>query len=301
MVGLRGVNRWWAVGMSALMALSLAAVTGGVAMAQDESAAPAEARRAGRAGWAAAGLDGTARPQAQGRPGHEVAGQRVLPADAEGAEEYAAENAERLRLPGGGHEGRARLRGAGQRRGELHHAAVRRHRHRAGRLQGHGGADRTGPGGGHQGRQHRRAARPAGDGRRGIDLAFFGPDNRAGAKLAGDSLGQALGEGGKVVILEGNPEADNAVQRKARLRRLRRRVRAGAARLPHGALGDRGGRGDDLQLPHASTPTCRASWPPTTRWRWVPSRRSTRPARPARSRSSASTTSRACASTSRTA
>lgn len=48
----------------------------------------------------------------------------------------------------------------------------------------------------------------------GIDLAFFGPDNRAGAKLAGDALGQALGEGGKVVILEGNPEADNAKQRK---------------------------------------------------------------------------------------
>ena len=48
----------------------------------------------------------------------------------------------------------------------------------------------------------------------GIDLAFFGPDNRAGAKLAGDALAKALGAGGKVVILEGNPEADNAVQRK---------------------------------------------------------------------------------------
>src|SRR5262245_3413170 len=48
----------------------------------------------------------------------------------------------------------------------------------------------------------------------GIDLAFFGPDNRAGAKLAGDALGQSLGAGGKIVILEGNPEADNAKQRK---------------------------------------------------------------------------------------
>ena len=48
----------------------------------------------------------------------------------------------------------------------------------------------------------------------GIDLAFFGPDNRAGAKLAGDALAKALGVGGKVVILEGNPEADNAQQRK---------------------------------------------------------------------------------------
>ncbi|WP_237153818.1 sugar ABC transporter substrate-binding protein [Oryzibacter oryziterrae] len=49
----------------------------------------------------------------------------------------------------------------------------------------------------------------------GIDLAFFGPDNRGGAKMAGDALAKALGEGGKVVILEGNPEADNAQQRKA--------------------------------------------------------------------------------------
>jgi ribose transport system substrate-binding protein len=48
----------------------------------------------------------------------------------------------------------------------------------------------------------------------GIDLAFFGPDNRAGAKLAGDALAKALGPGGKVVVLEGNPEADNAQQRK---------------------------------------------------------------------------------------
>jgi ribose transport system substrate-binding protein len=48
----------------------------------------------------------------------------------------------------------------------------------------------------------------------GIDLAFFGPDNRGGAKLAGDALAKALGPGGKVVILEGNPEADNAQQRK---------------------------------------------------------------------------------------
>jgi len=48
----------------------------------------------------------------------------------------------------------------------------------------------------------------------GVELAFFGPDNREGAYLAGAALGEALGENGKVVILEGNPEADNAVQRK---------------------------------------------------------------------------------------
>jgi ribose transport system substrate-binding protein len=48
----------------------------------------------------------------------------------------------------------------------------------------------------------------------GVDLAFFGPDNRAGAKLAGDALVGAVGTGGKVVVLEGNPEADNAKERK---------------------------------------------------------------------------------------
>jgi ribose transport system substrate-binding protein len=48
----------------------------------------------------------------------------------------------------------------------------------------------------------------------GISLAFVGPDNRAGAKMSGDVLAKALGPGGKVVILEGNPGADNARQRK---------------------------------------------------------------------------------------
>ena len=48
----------------------------------------------------------------------------------------------------------------------------------------------------------------------GVDLAFFGPDNREGAKLAGMALANELGKGGKVVILEGNPEADNAKERK---------------------------------------------------------------------------------------
>ena len=48
----------------------------------------------------------------------------------------------------------------------------------------------------------------------GIDLAFVGPDNRAGARMAGDELAKALGPGAKVVIIEGNPGADNALQRK---------------------------------------------------------------------------------------
>jgi ribose transport system substrate-binding protein len=48
----------------------------------------------------------------------------------------------------------------------------------------------------------------------GVELAFVGPDNRGGAKLAGDALGQKLGEGAKVVIIEGNPGADNANERR---------------------------------------------------------------------------------------
>lgn len=48
----------------------------------------------------------------------------------------------------------------------------------------------------------------------GLDLSFFGPDNVEGARLAGTSLAKELGTGGKVVIIEGNPEADNAKQRK---------------------------------------------------------------------------------------
>lgn len=48
----------------------------------------------------------------------------------------------------------------------------------------------------------------------GLELAFVGPDNQGGAKMAGDALGQALGAGGKVVIIEGNPGADNANERR---------------------------------------------------------------------------------------
>lgn len=55
---------------------------------------------------------------------------------------------------------------------------------------------------------------PAAQKKAGIDLAFVGPDNRGGAKLAGDELAKALGPGAKVVIIEGNPGADNALQRK---------------------------------------------------------------------------------------
>ncbi len=46
------------------------------------------------------------------------------------------------------------------------------------------------------------------------DFLFVGPDNAAGAALVGDHLGKTLGNGAKVIIIEGNPGADNAKQRK---------------------------------------------------------------------------------------
>lgn len=55
---------------------------------------------------------------------------------------------------------------------------------------------------------------PAAMKKAGLDLAFVGPDNRGGARLAGDELAKALGPGAKIVIIEGNPGADNALQRK---------------------------------------------------------------------------------------
>lgn len=46
------------------------------------------------------------------------------------------------------------------------------------------------------------------------DFLFVGPDNAAGAEMVGNHLGETLGKGAKVIILEGNPGADNAKQRK---------------------------------------------------------------------------------------
>jgi ribose transport system substrate-binding protein len=46
------------------------------------------------------------------------------------------------------------------------------------------------------------------------DFLFVGVDNAEGAELVGDHLGKTLGQGGKVFIIEGNPGADNASQRK---------------------------------------------------------------------------------------
>jgi len=46
------------------------------------------------------------------------------------------------------------------------------------------------------------------------DFLFVGPDNADGAEMVGDYLGETLGKGAKVIIVEGNPGADNAKQRK---------------------------------------------------------------------------------------
>lgn len=47
----------------------------------------------------------------------------------------------------------------------------------------------------------------------GVMVPYIGPDNRAAAKLSGDELAKALSAGDKVVILEGEPGAENAQQR----------------------------------------------------------------------------------------
>ncbi len=47
-----------------------------------------------------------------------------------------------------------------------------------------------------------------------VKIPFVGPDNRKGAKLAGDYLATKLKQGDKVVIIEGAPNAFNGIQRK---------------------------------------------------------------------------------------
>jgi ribose transport system substrate-binding protein len=47
-----------------------------------------------------------------------------------------------------------------------------------------------------------------------VQIPFVGPDNRKGAKLAGDYLAKKLKQGDKVVIIEGAPNAFNGIQRK---------------------------------------------------------------------------------------
>jgi len=50
---------------------------------------------------------------------------------------------------------------------------------------------------------------------RDLRIPFVGPDNRKGARLAGEALAQQLKPGDQVAILEGVPTAFNAQQRKA--------------------------------------------------------------------------------------
>jgi ribose transport system substrate-binding protein len=47
----------------------------------------------------------------------------------------------------------------------------------------------------------------------GVEIPFIGPDNRAGAKLAGDRLAKTLKKGDQVAIVGGIPSAFNAAQR----------------------------------------------------------------------------------------
>ncbi|MCH7556215.1 MAG: sugar ABC transporter substrate-binding protein [Planctomycetes bacterium] len=49
---------------------------------------------------------------------------------------------------------------------------------------------------------------------KGVKIPFVGPDNRKGARLAGEYLASKLMPGDKVVVIEGIPNAFNGIQRK---------------------------------------------------------------------------------------
>lgn len=49
---------------------------------------------------------------------------------------------------------------------------------------------------------------------KGVKIPFVGPDNRRGARMAGEYLAKRLKEGDKVAILEGAPNTFNGIQRK---------------------------------------------------------------------------------------
>lgn len=49
---------------------------------------------------------------------------------------------------------------------------------------------------------------------RNVKIPFVGPDNRKGAKLAGDYLAKKLSKGDKVAVIEGAPNSFNGTQRK---------------------------------------------------------------------------------------
>jgi len=49
---------------------------------------------------------------------------------------------------------------------------------------------------------------------KGLEIPFVGPNNRKGARLAGEHLAQQLEKGDQVAILEGVPGALNGIQRK---------------------------------------------------------------------------------------
>jgi len=49
---------------------------------------------------------------------------------------------------------------------------------------------------------------------RDVKIPFVGPDNRKGARLAGEYLAKKLAKGDKVAIIEGAPNAFNGIQRK---------------------------------------------------------------------------------------
>jgi ribose transport system substrate-binding protein len=50
----------------------------------------------------------------------------------------------------------------------------------------------------------------------GIEVGYFGPEDREATRMVGDVLANKLGPGGKVVILEGAPGVENGENRRLR-------------------------------------------------------------------------------------
>jgi ribose transport system substrate-binding protein len=120
-------------------------------------------------------------------------------------------------------------------------------------------------------------------------VPFVGPDNRKGAKLAGDYLGKQLKAGDKVGILEGVSTTFNAQQRTAGFQDAMKAVGANVVSVQSGQWEmDKANAVAAAML--REHPDLRAL-PATTTWRSAPSPRSRARARQARCWSSATTTS----------
>jgi ribose transport system substrate-binding protein len=70
---------------------------------------------------------------------------------------------------------------------------------------------------------------------RGIHIPFVGPDNRKGARMAGEYLAKKLQPGDPVAIIEGVPSAFNGIQR---LQGFQEAMKAGGMNIVASQVGD---------------------------------------------------------------